>query len=60
MALERRLVERAELGRRLRLVMAIVVIGAILVVGAAIVLGWTLPPGPDFTITTDPAGELPF
>jgi len=60
MTLEHRPLERAELRRRL-LISFVVAAGAVAVaVVAAIVLGWTLPAGTDFSITTDPAGGLPF
>lgn len=62
MALDRRLVERAVLRRKLSMVFMAVAVGAVLIVGAALVFDWTLTVGPgfDFTITTDPAGDLPF
>jgi hypothetical protein len=60
MTLERSLVERAELRRKLLMVLLAVIVGAALVAGASLLFGWTLVPGPDFTITTDPAGALPF
>ncbi|TAJ99025.1 MAG: hypothetical protein EPO36_13485 [Chloroflexota bacterium] len=60
MALERSFAERAELRRKLSMVLLAVIVGAALVAGASLFFGWNLVPGTDFTITTDPAGALPF
>ena len=62
MALDRRLVERAVLRRKLSIALLAVLVGVALVVGAAMVFGWTLTTGAgfDFTITTDPAGAPPL
>ncbi|MEW5992400.1 MAG: hypothetical protein AB1736_13795 [Chloroflexota bacterium] len=62
MALDRSLEERALLRRRLAMVLLAVAVCVVLVVGAAIVFDWTLTAGTGFdsTITSDPAGDLPF
>jgi hypothetical protein len=62
MAFDLRLVERAVLRRRLSMALRAVVVGVVLIVGAGLIFGWTLTAGTgfDFTITTDPAGALPF
>ncbi|MCI0584511.1 MAG: hypothetical protein L0227_16755 [Chloroflexi bacterium] len=60
MTLEHRPLERAELRRRLLISLVIAAAAVAVAVVAAVVLGWTLPAGTDFSITTDPAGELPF
>lgn len=31
-----------------------------IVIAAGVAFGWTLPAGPSFEITPDPAGDLPF
>jgi hypothetical protein len=62
MTLEHRPMERAELRRRLLIsltVVAVVAVVAVIAVVGTVVFGWTLPAA-DFTITTDPAGKLPF
>jgi multisubunit Na+/H+ antiporter MnhB subunit len=60
MALDHRPMERAELRRRLLISLAVAAALVVVAFAASVVFGWTLPAGTDFTITTDPAGTLPF
>ena len=43
----------------MRLTLVTLVVVAV-VIAAAVAFGWTLPAGPSFELTPDPAGDLPF
>gem|GEM_PF-3898694 len=60
MAFGRGSTERAVMQRHLMTAVVIAAITIVVIVAAGIAFDWTLAGAPDFNLTVDPAGDLPF